>query len=396
MLVLCGLPASSLRMSARRVPAPSLRMPARRAPATSLRLCVRRCLSTPPAPPRKRDIGEYIYNLGAFTSLSSFMVTDMLALRGLQIAGGCMSLFYHSTRSPPAMSPIAWCLLFMGVNAVNLGRLLLEEATVSFTEEELDVFEAAFHPFGVTPRQMRVLFAAGRFADFAPEADGKDARAAAAATPRALVREGEAADRLMLLTRGRVSFRVAARDGLGADRLGEADSTAEAAIARGGAGDGVWIGDVEFLEHNAGAKGDAPAAHAYSASVTTRAACRALVWDAEALRAALAADAKLREAMRELLGGALAAKVNMMHLSALRERTQTYTQALATACADGKVVPAEKRALEIFRARAGLSEAAHADALRTIGWTDAEYRHGARSHKGEPVEAVLERLGLVA
>ena len=163
MLALCGLPASSLRMSARRVPAPSLRMPARRAPATSLRLCVRRCLSTPPAPPRKRDIGEYIYNLGAFTSLSSFMVTDMLALRGLQIAGGCMSLFYHSTRSPPAMSPIAWCLLFMGVNAVNLGRLLLEEATVSFTEEELDVFEAAFHPFGVTPRQMRVLFAAGRF-----------------------------------------------------------------------------------------------------------------------------------------------------------------------------------------------------------------------------------------
>ena len=66
------------------------------------------------------------------------MVTDMLALRGLQIAGGCMSLFYHSTRSPPAMSPIAWCLLFMGVNAVNLGRLLLEEATVSFTEEELE------------------------------------------------------------------------------------------------------------------------------------------------------------------------------------------------------------------------------------------------------------------
>ena len=98
--------------------------------------------------------------------------------------------------------------------------------------------------------------------------------------------------------------------------------------------------------------------------------------------------------MRELLGGALAAKVNMMHLSALRERTQTYTQALATACADGRVVPAEKRALEIFRARAGLSEAAHADALRTIGWTAAEYRHGARSHKGEPVEAVLERLGL--
>ena len=68
--------------------------------------------------------------------------------------------------------------------------------------------------------------------------------------------------------------------------------------------------------------------------------------------------------------------------------------AIATACADGRVVPAEKRALEVFRVRAGLSDAAHADALREIGWSEAEYRHGAKSGKGESVETVLARLGL--
>ena len=64
---------------------------------------------------RKRDIGEYIYNLGALTSLSSFMVTDMFALRSLQIAGGSMSLFYHATRRPPAASPSRSCAVMTSI-----------------------------------------------------------------------------------------------------------------------------------------------------------------------------------------------------------------------------------------------------------------------------------------
>ena len=38
----------------------------------------------PAEPPKKFDLGEALYNLGAFVGLSSFMVTDMLALRVLQ------------------------------------------------------------------------------------------------------------------------------------------------------------------------------------------------------------------------------------------------------------------------------------------------------------------------
>ena len=52
-----------------------------------------------------------------------------------------MSLYFHGTRSPISRSPILWSLLFMGVNGVNLARLLMEETPVQFCEEELDVFE---------------------------------------------------------------------------------------------------------------------------------------------------------------------------------------------------------------------------------------------------------------
>ena len=108
-------------------------------------------ITTPPLPLVGRcsiDFGTCMLNLGAITSLSGFLMTDVLWLRSLSVVGSFCGITYNLTRVPKQYNAVAWGLVFASVNTVQIIRLLQERREVKFSVEEGQLFYRHFAPFG--------------------------------------------------------------------------------------------------------------------------------------------------------------------------------------------------------------------------------------------------------
>lgn len=320
---------------------------------------------------RSFDIFEVIYNCGAVVGLASFVVTDMLYLRVLQICSGLMSLSYHSTRKPPLRSPIMWTCMFMGVNAVNLVRLLLENRPASLTEDEVSVYESIFHGFGVKPREIQKLFRCAEWREY----DLGDV----------LWREGDAADKVILVIKGGVYLgKDTSRHELYCDFLSDTKQVRRS----------MWFGVMEFVGESWEARGASEEDvhnRRCKSTITVAEKCRALIWSSSDLSSLMSSDARLGEHIQQMWSCSLVDKVNDMME---QEQVSNYTLALGLVVADGYVAPPEKEALKLYRKQEQITDAVHEDALRSLGWTTEEFYNGVKSGAGDPVKIVLERLKL--
>jgi len=112
------------------------------------------------------DFGTSMLNFGAITSLSGFMMTDVLWLRSLSCLGSVCGILYNVTRVPKQINAVAWGCVFISVNVVQIIRVLIERKEIKFSVEEGALYYKHFEPLGVNARTFRHLTRVGKWKEF--------------------------------------------------------------------------------------------------------------------------------------------------------------------------------------------------------------------------------------
>ena len=106
---------------------------------------------------------DYLVDLSSILTLISFSVRSMLMLRILAIGAQLTFIPYCFFQPTPLWTPIAWNLLFLTVNLVNVVKLLLEKRPVIFNPEEEKLYNLAFKT--LSPREFLALLTLGEWRD---------------------------------------------------------------------------------------------------------------------------------------------------------------------------------------------------------------------------------------
>lgn len=123
--------------------------------------------------------------------LLSYSVKDMLWLRCLTVIAALCLLPYYYVQLVPLTAAIAWNLLFIGINLIQIVILLRERRPVTLTCDQQRLYELAFG--SVTPREFLKLL---EIAHWEEATDGQ-----------IIVRKGEDIDRMMMIHSGSASIR---------------------------------------------------------------------------------------------------------------------------------------------------------------------------------------------
>lgn len=76
--------------------------------------------------------------------LASYLVRDMLWLRVLTCVGLALGIVYFGCQATPMYCPLAWQVLFLGINGVQIRHLVRERRRLRLTEEQRRLGEATF------------------------------------------------------------------------------------------------------------------------------------------------------------------------------------------------------------------------------------------------------------
>ena len=74
-------------------------------------------------------------HVGPLLSLTSFMMSDVLHLRGLSIIASICGMVKNATYIPPNWDGFGWGFFFIGVNGYMIYKLLMERAGITFTPD---------------------------------------------------------------------------------------------------------------------------------------------------------------------------------------------------------------------------------------------------------------------
>jgi hypothetical protein len=195
--------------------------------------------------------------------LLSFLVSDILWLRVLNMVAGLAFIAFFALSTPPMWAPVGWNLLFLVINVVQVWRLLLERKPVRLAAEELSLYQLAFRV--LTPREFVRLLAIGRWEN--------------AAAGERLIEQGVHVDRVLVLHSGAT------------DVVANGARVAELRP-------GQLVGEMGFLT-------DAKT----SAAVIAREPTRYFSLPAGALRALFDKHPELRAGMQRVIGSDLVAKL---------------------------------------------------------------------------------------
>ena len=194
----------------------------------------------------------------------SYAVRDMLVLRVISVASGLIGLFYnYFLPGGTIWLAIFWISLFMIINGARIIGLYSEQRSVSFSEDEKELYETIFQKF--SPVEFMKLM---RLADWKeiPQNDY-------------ITKEGEEFESLKFLFNGEVSI----------NKNGK-----EIAHAR----DGAMIGEISFLQG-----GNA------TATVQASQPCRCVVWPKEELQSLLKRNPTMDIAMKHVFSMDLTRKL---------------------------------------------------------------------------------------
>src|SRR5262249_31767328 len=193
----------------------------------------------------------------------SYLVTDILWLRMLAVAGGFSYLTWTLTTPAPSLSLIGWTLVYNTINVVQIVRLFHERRPVRLDADEQVLYAATFRT--LTPREFRRLLGAGQWREAKPG--------------EVLIAEGTYPGRVLVLASGRALVKSGGRE-------------------RGTLGAGQFAGEMSFLT-------GAPT----SASVEVVEAVRFVSWSTAELDRCLGRHPQLRAALQLVMGRDLAAKL---------------------------------------------------------------------------------------
>jgi hypothetical protein len=136
------------------------------------------------------------FHLANVLYVVSYLVTDIMWLRALAVAGGLSSLTWTLTAQTPSLTFIGWTLVYNTINIVQIARLWRERRPVRLGAAEQVLYTAAFRT--LTPREFQRLLAAGRWED--------------APAKTILIEEGTSPGRLLVLASGRAVVKAHGRE----------------------------------------------------------------------------------------------------------------------------------------------------------------------------------------
>jgi Popeye protein conserved region len=139
---------------------------------------------------------EIWFHLANVLYVVSYLVTDILWLRALAVAGGLSSLTWTLTAPTPSLTFIGWTLVYNTINVVQIARLWRERRPVRLDADAQALYTAAFRT--LTPREFQRLLAAGRW----QEAPAKTV----------LIEEDTTPGRLLVLVGGRAVVKAHGRE----------------------------------------------------------------------------------------------------------------------------------------------------------------------------------------
>ena len=87
---------------------------------------------------------NYFIHAANVLLLVAYSVRDMLWLRLFAVAASLISLPYFVLQPTPQWAPIAWSVVFAGINSFQSWRLYLERRPVKLTSDEEEVRRLAF------------------------------------------------------------------------------------------------------------------------------------------------------------------------------------------------------------------------------------------------------------
>jgi Popeye protein conserved region len=206
---------------------------------------------------------EIWFHLANVLYVVSYLVTDILWLRVLAVAGGLSSLTWTLTAPTPSATFIGWTLVYNTINVVQIARLWQERRPVRLEAAAQSLYAAAFRT--LTPREFQRLLAAGRW----QESPAKTV----------LIEQGTSPGRMLVLAAGRAAVKANGRE-----------------IAT--LGPGQFAGEMSYLTGSR-----------TTAAVETVEPARFVSWATPDLERLLGRHPELRTALQLVLGRDLATKL---------------------------------------------------------------------------------------
>jgi len=203
-------------------------------------------------------------HLASILTLLAYLVRDILWLRLLTIAASLAGIiFNYYVPATPLWAVIYWNVVFIIINAVQIGIIIKERSGVHFTEEEKELYETLFQNFA--PFEFMKLLRLGKWLD--------------AKKGQALTVEEQPLDSVMLIYNGLVSVEAGGR------QIGQMK-------------DGSLLGEVSFITEGA-------------ATATVRAVepTRYLSWSKQDLRRLLSRNPSMKFAMHTVFSKELSKKL---------------------------------------------------------------------------------------
>jgi len=200
---------------------------------------------------------ELIGHLAFFLTAISFWLKDMLLLRFIAVVSALVGITYnYCIDVGPLWLPIFWLGVFTFINVWRIVGIFRERHSVSFTDDERELYETVFRDFSPVEFMKLMRSAEWRNAD-------EDA---------VFATEGQPVEGLHLLFNGEVRI----------ERGGEEISQAR---------DGALIGEMSFIQG-----GNA------SATVTAVVPCRYVYWSEADLRSLLRRNPSIDLALKSVFG----------------------------------------------------------------------------------------------
>ena len=316
-------------------------------------------------------------NLGALSSLSGFMMTDVLYLRTLSVFGSLCGITYNATREPRQSNGMLWGIVFVTTNAVMITKLILDRQEPKFSVDEMNLYKSRFEGHGVTPAHFFELMQIGTWETHEPGAT--------------LVDAGTFMDRVIYIHRGKAEAWAVQEDTAGSPRLlydydhGVIGGTAlvdPTVMTRrypnlivAGAGN-QRLTTVSFKMEELTAL-LAKRAHKATESALIHGLFVDLI---QGLRRDRKSKSKKKKEKEKEQDQARSAQhhARLQEATRLRQRLLEYKALLSAVVSNGVALPAEKKLCRVFRAQHGLTMRQHDRMLEGLGWSREEWEDGGK------------------
>lgn len=291
---------------------------------------------------------SYFVHFGNVVALAALSQTDILHLRSLLVISTACGISYNLLQPRPLLPPALWGAAFLSLHLYMIAMLLRERQHLSLSKDAEEVYEKAFLPYGFTHRQ---------FLDILEDLQPRwcDWRSGCF-----VVRRGSDMDDLHYLVEGEVDTISCTDDSIHKIRSGK----------------GGWLG--EFFDPNM-KEGYWEQPHKWPVSwkcIVER--CRTVAFPRKALHDKLKDNPRFAQAATK---AAISDLWGKFHQTIRDLRPSTYRYMLQVALSDGTLNASEKKLLEEFKERHGISLDLHKELLEELGWTEDEFAVG---HKSQP------------